>query len=348
MGRLEDLHALADGVLASHAAVDVLVNNAAANPVFGPVEDTAPEAFAKIMDVNLRAPFELAKRLLPGMTARGGGSIINISSIGGVSPEAHLGIYSVSKAALISLTEVMAREWGGRNVRANAICPGLIKTDFSRALWDNPRTARAIQRAAADPAHGRAGRRRRARALSRLTRLVVLHRRHVHGRRRLHHLASTSIDEPIPVGRTLHVDKRVVACAGPRVRHGYAAPDRAAIPERVVVVDRARPRGGASHRPRVRSLGAASPPRAGRAGALAPGIRRRERRVGAHADRALRPQLPGAGHRQHGVAARTRLPRAAGTVPRTVGAWRDSLLLRDDRTGARRLQPDVARHPRRT
>jgi NAD(P)-dependent dehydrogenase (short-subunit alcohol dehydrogenase family) len=137
VGRLDELHALADRLLAVHPGVDILVNNAAANPVYGPVEQTSPEAFAKIMDVNLRAPFELAKRLLPGMEGRGGGAIINISSIGGVSPEAHLGIYSVSKAALISLTEVMAREWGGRNVRANVICPGLIRTDFSRALWGN-------------------------------------------------------------------------------------------------------------------------------------------------------------------------------------------------------------------
>jgi dehydrogenase/reductase SDR family member 4 len=137
VGRLDELHALADRVLAAHPGIDVLVNNAAANPVYGPVEDTSPEAFAKIIDVNLRAPFELAKRFLPGMVARGGGSIINISSIGGVSPEANLGIYSVSKAALISLTQVMAREWGKRNVRANTICPGLIKTDFSQALWGN-------------------------------------------------------------------------------------------------------------------------------------------------------------------------------------------------------------------
>lgn len=137
VGRLDELYALADRVLAAHTGLDILVNNAAANPVYGPVEDTSPEAFAKIMDVNLRAPFELAKRLLPGMVARGGGSIINISSIGGVSPEANLGIYSVSKAALLSLTRVMAREWGGRSVRVNAICPGLIKTDFSQALWGN-------------------------------------------------------------------------------------------------------------------------------------------------------------------------------------------------------------------
>lgn len=137
VGRLDELHALADRVLAAHAGIDILVNNAATNPVYGPVEQTSPEAFAKIMDVNLRAPFELAKRMLPAMVARGGGSIINISSIGGVSPEPNLGIYSVSKAALLSLTQVMAKEWGARGVRVNAICPGLIKTKFSEALWGN-------------------------------------------------------------------------------------------------------------------------------------------------------------------------------------------------------------------
>ena len=144
VGRLDELHALADRVLAAHAGIDILVNNAATNPVYGPVEQTSPEAFAKIMDVNLRAPFELAKRMLPAMVARGGGSIINISSIGGVSPEPNLGIYSVSKAALLSLTQVMAKEWGARGVRVNAICPGLIKTDFSQALWGNEKVLQHV------------------------------------------------------------------------------------------------------------------------------------------------------------------------------------------------------------
>ena len=137
VGRLNEAHALIDRTLELAGGIDILVNNAAANPVFGPVEETSSDAFAKIMDVNLRAPFELAKRALPSMTSRGGGAIVNISSIGGVSPEDFLGVYSVSKAALISLTQVMAREWGARGVRANAICPGLIKTDFSQALWSN-------------------------------------------------------------------------------------------------------------------------------------------------------------------------------------------------------------------
>lgn len=137
VGRLEEAHALAAEALARHGRVDILVNNAATNPVFGAVEDTSPEAFAKIMDVNVRGPFELAKRLLPAMKANGRGAIVNMSSIGGVAPERGLGIYSVSKAAIISLTQVMAKEWGKYGVRVNAICPGFIKTDFSQVLWSN-------------------------------------------------------------------------------------------------------------------------------------------------------------------------------------------------------------------
>ena len=135
VGRLEEAQALADQALARHPQVDILVNNAAANPVYGGVEDTSPEAFQKIMDVNVRAPFEIGRRLLPAMRAAGGGAIVNLSSIGGLKPERGLGIYSVSKAAIISLTQVMAREWGRWGVRANAICPGFIRTDFSRVLW---------------------------------------------------------------------------------------------------------------------------------------------------------------------------------------------------------------------
>ena len=135
VGRLDEAHALADQCLERFGRIDVLVNNAATNPVFGGVEDTSTEAFAKIMDVNLRAPFELAKRLMPAMKAAGSGAIVNISSIGGLRPERGLGIYSVSKAALISLTKVMAKEWGAHGIRANAICPGFIKTDFSKVLW---------------------------------------------------------------------------------------------------------------------------------------------------------------------------------------------------------------------
>lgn len=137
VGNVADCQKIFDAAMTAFGRVDIIVNNAAANPVFGPVEQTDDRAFNKIMEVNVKAPFELAKLCLPVMQANGGGSIINISSIGGVSPENFLGIYSVSKAALISLTKVIAREWGQYNIRANVICPGLIQTKFSEALWAN-------------------------------------------------------------------------------------------------------------------------------------------------------------------------------------------------------------------
>jgi dehydrogenase/reductase SDR family member 4 len=137
VGNVADCQKIFDAAMAAFGRVDIIVNNAASNPVFGPVEQTDDRAFNKIMEVNVKAPFELAKLCLPVMQANGGGSIVNISSIGGVSPENFLGIYSVSKAALISLTKVMAMEWGKYNIRANVICPGLIQTKFSEALWAN-------------------------------------------------------------------------------------------------------------------------------------------------------------------------------------------------------------------
>ena len=135
VGRMDEGRKLVADAIAQLGGVDIVVNNAAANPVYGPVENTDEGAWAKIMSVNLQGPFELCKAALPSMAARGSGAIVNISSIGGIRPEQSLGIYSVSKAAIISLTQVMAREWGPRGVRANVICPGLIRTDFSSTLW---------------------------------------------------------------------------------------------------------------------------------------------------------------------------------------------------------------------
>jgi NAD(P)-dependent dehydrogenase (short-subunit alcohol dehydrogenase family) len=143
-GRLEDADLAIAAATAGFGGLDVLVNNAAVNPVYGPVQDTAPEAFLKIMQVNVHGPFELAKRARAAMLARGGGAIVNVSSIGGLTPEPGLGIYSVSKAALLSLTKVMAKEWGGDGIRVNAVCPGLIETKFSEALWRDARVAQRI------------------------------------------------------------------------------------------------------------------------------------------------------------------------------------------------------------
>ncbi|HYW50428.1 MAG TPA: glucose 1-dehydrogenase [Gemmatimonadaceae bacterium] len=142
----EQAPALIETAAAMFGSLDILVNNAAANPIFGPVELATPDVFTKIMNVNLHAPFELAKAARPYMQRRGGGTIINMSSIGGRVPEEGLGIYSVSKAALLSLTRVLAKEWGSDGITVNAICPGLIRTDFSSALWQSEKTMQHMMR----------------------------------------------------------------------------------------------------------------------------------------------------------------------------------------------------------
>jgi NAD(P)-dependent dehydrogenase (short-subunit alcohol dehydrogenase family) len=137
VGKMDALEVLVQKTIERYGALDILVNNAATNPMFGPIHDTSLEAFDKIMQVNLKAPFQLMRLCLPYLKVSSNASVINISSVGGISPEAGLGIYSVSKAALISMTKAFAKEWGGMNIRVNAICPGLIKTKFSEALWTN-------------------------------------------------------------------------------------------------------------------------------------------------------------------------------------------------------------------
>ncbi|TFV97832.1 glucose 1-dehydrogenase [Algoriphagus kandeliae] len=144
VGNMEELPGLVDQTVEKYGQIDILVNNAASNPVFGPVHETSLEAFDKIMDVNVKAPFELTRLCFPHLRKSSNASVINISSIGGISPERGLGIYSVSKAALISLTKVYAKEWGGAGIRVNAICPGLIQTKFSEALWSNEKIMNMI------------------------------------------------------------------------------------------------------------------------------------------------------------------------------------------------------------
>jgi dehydrogenase/reductase SDR family member 4 len=139
VGRLDEARVLVDRAAAHFGGVDVVVNNAATNPVFGPVLDTDEAVFDKIMAVNVKGPLEVARHAYPHMKARGGGSVVNVSSIGGISPEPGLGLYSVSKAAVVMLTKVLAQEWGADGIRANVVCPGLIKTKFSQTLWGDER-----------------------------------------------------------------------------------------------------------------------------------------------------------------------------------------------------------------
>ena len=137
MGNLEAIDGLVSDTLAAFGRLDVVVNNAATNPVFGPLLDMPAEAFRKIMEVNVLGPFELARRAVPEMRRQGGGVILNMASIGGLEAAPMLAFYGASKAALINLTRSMAKEWGAAGIRVNAICPGLIKTRFSAALWEN-------------------------------------------------------------------------------------------------------------------------------------------------------------------------------------------------------------------
>lgn len=137
VGDDSQLRQLVYKTIAIYGGIDILVNNAASNPVFGPSLDCDGLAFDKIMQANVKAPFELSKLCYPSMKARGGGSVIMMSSIAGHTPDPGLGIYSVSKASLNMLTKVLAKEWGPDGIRVNAICPGLIKTKFSQALWQN-------------------------------------------------------------------------------------------------------------------------------------------------------------------------------------------------------------------
>ncbi|WP_339660394.1 glucose 1-dehydrogenase [uncultured Polaribacter sp.] len=137
---------LVERVIAAFGRIDILVNNAAINPVFGPIEEVDPAIFDKIMDVNVKAPWSLSNLVLPHFKATKNGSIINIASVEALTPGFGLGIYSTSKAAILMLTKNQAKEWGRYGVRANAICPGLIKTKFSAALWTNEKMLNKLER----------------------------------------------------------------------------------------------------------------------------------------------------------------------------------------------------------
>lgn len=144
MGNMSQVKTIIEGANAAFGGVDIVVNNAAINPVFGPIIETDLVAFEKIMDVNVKGPLELCKLAYPILKKRAGGSIINISSVEGLTPAFGLGLYSISKAALIASTKVLAKEWGVDNIRANVICPGLVKTKFSEALTSNDKIVKMV------------------------------------------------------------------------------------------------------------------------------------------------------------------------------------------------------------
>ncbi len=136
----EQLQQLVSKTQAHYGPIDILVINAALNPFYGPSQDIPDEAFDKIMNSNIGSAHRLCQFALPGMAANGGGAVIIISSIAGLKGSTALGAYGISKAADMQMARNLAVEWGPKNIRVNCIAPGLIRTDFARALWENPET----------------------------------------------------------------------------------------------------------------------------------------------------------------------------------------------------------------
>ena len=135
-GKEEDLERLVNDTMGKFSRIDILVNNAATNPYFGPVLSAELGAWDKTFEVNLRGIFLLTKLVYDASMEKNGGAIVNVASVGGLRPGLGLGVYNITKAGVIMLTRQLARELGGK-VRVNAVAPGLIKTRFAEALWGN-------------------------------------------------------------------------------------------------------------------------------------------------------------------------------------------------------------------
>ncbi|WP_102223200.1 SDR family NAD(P)-dependent oxidoreductase [Acidimangrovimonas sediminis] len=148
------LDALVDRTEEALGPIDILVCNAAVNPYYGPFLETPDDAFDKTIRVNIRSNMRLARRVIPGMRAAGGGAIVVVSSIAAFKGSDELGMYALTKAADTQLVRNLAVAHGADNIRVNGIAPAIVKTDFARALWEDP--ARA-ERAAASYALGRLG-----------------------------------------------------------------------------------------------------------------------------------------------------------------------------------------------
>jgi NAD(P)-dependent dehydrogenase (short-subunit alcohol dehydrogenase family) len=138
IGEMAQIEALYEQLAARHGRLDILVNNAATSPYFGPIADTGVDAFQKTVDVNIRGYFFMSTHGAKLMAANGGGSIINVASVNGVIPGMHQGIYSITKAAVISMTKAFAVEMAQSGVRCNALLPGFTDTKFTTALKDSP------------------------------------------------------------------------------------------------------------------------------------------------------------------------------------------------------------------
>ncbi len=140
----ESIQSVVDYTIEKFNGVDILVNNAAANPYYGPILNSEESHWDKIFDVNVKGYFNFAKACSDTMIANNSGKIINVASIAAKTPLEGLGVYNISKAAVVMLTKVLAKELGEYNINVNTLAPGLIKTDFSKALWENEDTHNKI------------------------------------------------------------------------------------------------------------------------------------------------------------------------------------------------------------
>ena len=149
VGNKDACQAMVNTIVAKWGGIDILVCNAASNPHFGPLATASDDVFDKIMETNVKSVFWLGNMVLPQMGERGGGAMIIISSIGALRGSTVLGLYGTSKAAEAGLARAFAVEWGPKNIRVNTIAPGLIKTDFAKALWSDEK--RRVAREASTP-----------------------------------------------------------------------------------------------------------------------------------------------------------------------------------------------------
>lgn len=145
VGHKAQLQALVEAARAKAGPIDIVVGNAGVNPYYGPTSEIPDEAYEKTMAANVQSNLWLAQLAVPDMVAKGAGSMMFTSSIGAFKPSVMLGTYGMSKLALIGLVRNLAAEFGPRGVRFNAICPGLVRTDFARELWDNPEVEARIK-----------------------------------------------------------------------------------------------------------------------------------------------------------------------------------------------------------
>ena len=138
IGHTPEVQVLVEKTLEGFGRIDIIVNNAATNPHFGPLLSASEEQWDKVLDTNAKGVFRLCKAVAPHMEAQGSGKIINLVSIAGLRPSPGMGLYGLSKAVIIQLTQQLAVELGSSNIQVNAIAPGVIKTRFSQLLWQTP------------------------------------------------------------------------------------------------------------------------------------------------------------------------------------------------------------------